>query len=447
MWLFNSSRTSTTLLMTGILIISMALGADNMTAGTDAPAHDIPALLDRSPGLNNVEFQRVQQRYAELKTRLINNNDDVDAIIETARIFMSEARITGEHPYYYPAALRLLNGALEIAPMKYEALVSLGSVQMSLHKFREAMATARRAIDTAPERATAYGILCDASLELGDYTAAVQACDRMVRLRPDLRSYARISYLREIHGDMSGAIEAMQMAVNAGIPGSEERAWVQTTLGNLYLKTGNATAAQQAFYRAALERDQYPFALAGLARVQAMLGNTAQAFELLETAANMAPEFSFLQLKADLLRAAGENTEADALLAEIESMLAEDEAAGHVMDREFALMYADHDIKLDQAAARAAKELAKRPDNIDAQHTAAIVALHTGRAAEAQALIRRAMRLGSADPVMLAHAGLIEAALGNREQARKLLESAVSANPFLPVLLKQEVFSTLNALS
>ncbi len=445
--LFNSNRAISLLCLTAALFISMALGADTAAAGTDSPARDIPALLDRSPGLDNSEFQRVRMRYAELNQRLLNNGDDVDAYIETARIFMSEARITGEHPYYYPAALHLSNVALELAPMKYEALVSLGSVQMSLHKFRDALASARLAIGASPDRATAYGILCDASLELGDYTAAVQACDQMARLRPDLRSYARISYLREIHGDMPGAVEAMQMAVNAGIPGSEERAWVQTTLGNLYLKTGNATAAQQAFYRAALERDQYPFALAGLARVQAMLGNPAQAFELLETAAEMAPEFSFLQLKADLLRAAGEDERADELLAEIESMLAEDEAAGHVMDREFALMYSDHGIKLEEAATRASKELAKRPDNIDAQHTAAIVALHTGRPAEARELIRKAMRLGSADPVMTAHAGLIEAALGNRDQALKLLESAVSANPFLPVLLKREVFNTLNALS
>ena len=49
--------------------------------------------------------------------------------------------------------------------------------------------------------------------------------DKMVSIRPDLRSYSRISYLREIHGDMPGAIEAMKMAIQAGYPGYEDRAW------------------------------------------------------------------------------------------------------------------------------------------------------------------------------------------------------------------------------
>ncbi len=43
--------------------------------------------------------------------------------------------------------------------------------------------------------------------------------NRMVSIRPDIRSYSRISYLREIHGDIPGAIEAMELAVEAGAPG------------------------------------------------------------------------------------------------------------------------------------------------------------------------------------------------------------------------------------
>jgi hypothetical protein len=46
----------------------------------------------------------------------------------------------------------------------------------------------------------------------------------MMAIRPDLRSYSRVSYLREIFGDIPGAREAMLMAIQAGYPGQEETA-------------------------------------------------------------------------------------------------------------------------------------------------------------------------------------------------------------------------------
>jgi len=52
-------------------------------------------------------------------------------------------------------------------------------------------------------------------VEMGNYTAAVENSDKMVSIRPDIRSYSRISYLREIYGDYPGSIEAMKMAVGA----------------------------------------------------------------------------------------------------------------------------------------------------------------------------------------------------------------------------------------
>lgn len=55
-------------------------------------------------------------------------------------------------------------------------------------------------------------------------------------IRPDLRSYSRISYLREIYGDLDGAIEAMKLAVTAGYPGYEQTAWARLTLGKKLIK-------------------------------------------------------------------------------------------------------------------------------------------------------------------------------------------------------------------
>jgi len=84
-----------------------------------------------------------------------------------------------------------------------------------------------------PYNAFVYGILVDANVEMGNYDTAVDKADKMVSIRPDLRSYSRISYLREIHGDNTGAIDAMKLAVDAGAAGDEATEWGQNTTGKI----------------------------------------------------------------------------------------------------------------------------------------------------------------------------------------------------------------------
>ena len=43
------------------------------------------------------------------------------------------------------------------------------------------------------------------------YADALHTVQTMVDMRPDLSSYSRASYVRELHGDVTGAIEAMQV--------------------------------------------------------------------------------------------------------------------------------------------------------------------------------------------------------------------------------------------
>ncbi len=102
---------------------------------------------------------------------------------------------------------------------------------------------------------------------MGHYDSAVANADRMVSMRPDIRSYSRISYLREIYGDYHGAIEAMKMAVDAGGPGDETTEWSGPKLGRLYEATGDLKSAEMYYTIALDERPGYAFALAGLARV------------------------------------------------------------------------------------------------------------------------------------------------------------------------------------
>ncbi len=416
---------------TAILFSSVIIGcADNRARSL--PAWSPPELKERTVGLDPGDYGPVKERVDRFRATLLRNPADVDALIGLAQVLMYEGRVTGDHPYYYPAADDLLDRALGIDPQNVQGVLSKASILLSLHKFNEALSMAEQAIRLAPNLAAGYGALVDANVELGNYEAAIEAADRMTAIRPDLKSYSRISYLREIHGDVEGAIEAMRLAVDAGAPGSEEKAWGRTTLGQLYLGEGRLEEAEDEFTLAMLEREDYPFALAGLADIHIAKGNADSAVQLLDRAIALLPEFSFVEMQADIYRRNGDDRRADSLIGVIEAMLAEDEASGHDMDRELALLWTKHGIKPEEALERAKREYAKRPANIDAQELMARVLLGAGKPEEARAYSLKARRLGTQHAMMIRHAGLIEMALGNEKEGETLLQRARSINPYLP---------------
>src|SRR6185503_9348226 len=122
-------------------------------------------------------------------------------------------------------------------------------------------------------------VLADAQIELGRYGTAARTLDRMVALKPNLTSYARISYFRELHGDLTGAAKAMALAVSAGSGSLENVAYVQTLLGNLELQRGHVAAARAAYRQALAGLPTYLPADAGLARFDASAGHFDAAIE------------------------------------------------------------------------------------------------------------------------------------------------------------------------
>jgi len=361
------------LLAASIVLLGCNADGARENGATAAQRFTPPELRQRTPALRGEEYDRVLRQVSTLRARIAADPRDVDALGRLAAVFMSEARITGDHPYYYPAALSLVDRALAIAPGDYLALVSKGSILLSLHEFDQALAIGERAAAALPASAIVQGILVDAHTQLGNYAAAVEAADRMVAMRPDLKSYSRVSYLRELHGDIDGAIEAMTMAVAAGAPGSEEKAWARTTLATTLADNGRTREARRELELAAIEREGYPFAIAGLARLERREGNTTRALALLDSAITALPEFSFVETKAEILRESGRVAEADSLVGVVEAMLAEDEASGHAMNSELAMLYARHGIKLDEALVRARRELERRPGNRDVRAMMAFV--------------------------------------------------------------------------
>ena len=406
--------------------------AEEMSAGEST---EIPALNPRTEGLDVGDFKKISERYEASVAALQENPEDVEAYVQIAQVFAYEARVTGDHPYYYPAAEKMIDRAIAIDPDHYEATFTKAALLLSLHRFDDALAAAEKAVALAPNAAAPYGALVDAHVELGNIEEAVRAADRMMEIRPDLKSYARVSYLRELHGDMKGAIETMRLAVNAGAPGSEEKAWARKTLGDILYSQNRLDDAEAEYLMTIAERDRYPFALAALAQVMAERGNNDSALALLDEAIALVPEFSFVQMKADIHRLAGRDDRADSLVKVVTSMLAEDEASGHSMNLEMVRLYATHETNLDEALRRAQEEVKKRPDNAESLDLLALVLMKKGEHRKAVERSRQAVALAPENGTILAHAGLIEIAAGNRSEGIASLRKARKIRPRTTLLL------------
>jgi tetratricopeptide (TPR) repeat protein len=363
---------------------------------------------------------------------------------QLASAYLQRARETAD-PTYYAKADGLLTTAREKAPADAEVLIAAGSLALSRHDFRGAFDLATRAVTAGPSRPAAHGVLVDALTELGRDDAALAAAQRMIDLRPDLASYSRVSYLRELHGDLDGAIEAMTLAIQAGAPTSEGTAWCDVQLGNLYFAKGDLDAAQRAYERADRRLGGYAHALAALARLDAMRGDLAKAAQLYERAVERLPLPEYVGALGDVYARLGESAAAarEFGLVEVERRLFI--ANGVRVDADLALFDTDHGVDLARAVDVARAEYAIRPS----VHVADILAwaeYRSGDVAGAQTHAAEALRLGSQDPLMLYHAGVIAQAAGDPRRADELLRRSAALNPRFSLLWSEDLASRLRAL-
>ena len=88
--------------------------------------------------------------------------------------------------------------------------------------------------------------MVDALIELGRYDDASEAVDRLVSQSADLTSLARLSYVRELHGDLAGALDAMQQAAAAPGLAPENTAFALALVGQLEQQNGDSARAREA---------------------------------------------------------------------------------------------------------------------------------------------------------------------------------------------------------
>ncbi|HEX9381621.1 MAG TPA: tetratricopeptide repeat protein [Gaiellaceae bacterium] len=365
----------------------------------------------------------------DLQSRLRVSPQDGRSLDLLGLAYQQRARETGD-PTYYAKADAVLRRALALDVQDLLATSGLGSLALSRHSFREALALGRRAHKLSPSTARNYGVIGDALLELGRYRDAFAAFDTMSSLKPSLASYARVAHARELLGDSRGATEAMKLALDAAIGQPEATAWTHVQLGKLYWSRGRLGAAAHEYRAALASFPGYVYALDTLAQVEAARGRFERAIALERRAVDEIPLPQFVAQLGDLYRATGKTGLARrqyATIGAIEQLL---RANGVKTDLETALFDADHG-RASVGLARRAR--ADRP-SIDGDDVLAWTLARDERCGDALPWSKRALRLGTQDALKLFHRAWIENCLGRRDAAQAFARRALALNPHFSLL-------------
>jgi tetratricopeptide (TPR) repeat protein len=358
----------------------------------------------RGAGTGRADLAR---RIVELRAAVTSRPEDAGAAVMLADALVRQTRISGNSGLAIEAETALRR-VLADEPANYDANRQLGSLLLSQHRFREAVAAGEKNRQARPDDAMNYGIIGDGHLELGEYDQAFAAFDRMMTLRPSAASYARVAYARELQGDLSGAVQSMKLAADATSPGDPEAlAWHHAQLGDLYQRLGKTHEAETEYIAASHAFPGHPFAMMGYARFLSARGEPSSALTLLQELAKTAPTPDLAARTGDLLAALGRRDEAERQFA-----LAE---AGWRVDapepKNLVRFLADHDRRIPDAVTIAEKASAERHD-IFTEDALAWAYYKAGRIADARGAIAQALRTGTKDADIRAHALAIEAAAG-----------------------------------
>lgn len=408
--------------------------------GAAAPAFDRPgpASVDVSPGASTAETIGATRGAIE------DEPGDPTLHASLGDLYYQRGRETADSTWNDKAGAAYRD-ALRFDARNSQAALGLGTLALAKHDFARALRHGEEALRLEPGSVRPYGAIVDAQIELGRYRDARRSLERMVSLKPNLASYSRISYYRELRGDHPGALEAMRLAVSAGGGSAENVAYVETLLGNLELQRGRVAAAEEA-YRTALARvPRYLPAEAGLATVEAASGELDAAIDRYErvVAVSAVHEYNVLLLEAQL--ADGRMADARETVAAIHEAQTLERRRGVDTDAELAIFEAEHGSPGRAVAlGRAAVDKAPSVASADAYSWALT---HAGRAQAALRWAKRALRTGWRDPLVRYHAGMAAELAGERRLARTWLAQALELNPRFSPLHAPRAKRALRSLS
>lgn len=375
-----------------------------------------------------VKLSPAEQSIAAAKAMIGKNPKNYEAYNALALALARRARETSDVSFYAQGEAALQK-SFEISPdnsdgKRIEVWLLLGK-----HEFAAALDEAKKLNKRTPDDVMVYGFLVDANVELGNYAAAEDAANWMMKLRGANQPAAtRVAYLRELFGDVDGALEMMNMAYQSNPPGQvEDGAWILTQMAHLHLATGDTAQAEKELQQALTMFPGYHYALGNLAKVRIQQKRYPEAVALLRQRYNAAPHAENLYELGMALQLAGWHDEAKQALAEFEQKSLKETNIGDNSNHELILYYADYANAPAKALAVAEREIARRRD-IHTLDCYAWALYKNRQYSEARKQIEDVLAIGVRDAAIFRHAGEIELKAGDTAAAERYLRASAQLN-------------------
>jgi tetratricopeptide (TPR) repeat protein len=378
---------------------------------------------------------------AELLSQTQPNNSS--SWQQLASQYIARAYETSD-PAFYTLADSALERAKELNSASLSVVSTSATLAVARHEFNKAKQLATAGLAVAPHDFGLQVALVDSLVELGEYAPAELRLDALTDQRPGVATFSRLSYLRQLNGDLVGAEAAMRSAVAAAKPNSIDEAVTLGYLGDVLLERGREAPANNAFQRALAINPNSSIAAMGVARIQASRKDWAGAVGTLETLTAKVPVPGALGQRADVARARRDRTATEFADQMVDASVSLFRANGAVVDAELAILLADRGPTFAAPALEAAQNAYADRRTIFTEDAMAWALFQSDRPAEAEPYARRAVLSAPAVASVRWHAAAIFAATGDPEGARiELVEAlrnkwfSVSQRPAVEALAKE----------
>ncbi|MBI3145270.1 MAG: tetratricopeptide repeat protein [Pseudogulbenkiania sp.] len=329
-------------------------------------------------------------------------------------------------PRLYAQIEPLLEQFERSAPTQPQPKILRAWYDMSLHRFKPALAGLREVHRLGAGNAISYGLTSDALVETGEYEEAVRVTQQMLDRYPGLPALARAAHLRFLHDDLEGAIELYRAALVDSRADDSAKDWVRLQLAELYLHAGRPQDAEPLVITAR-QHGGMP-ASAMLARVRALQSHYDEAISLYLGLLRQLPNPEYAYAAYELAR----QTHDLALMRRqqqlLDGMLRLDTSG--LYRRMFAATLADLPGRSAEAVELAQRELDARPDLYSRMSLAWALYRH-GELTAAAERCHEALRLNTPDPLLRYQASVILGAAGETARSVRLREQALAVQPSL----------------
>lgn len=397
------------------LAITALVGAGAATWLLSEPSADVtpvvaPAVVRRQ----SIEFY---------ERRLAEDPHSALDMASLAALYMDEGRLEEDERAFVKAESLARKSLGERTRRNGGSAALLVNALLAQHRFGEASKLAHELVEWDPETPAFRALLAETSMEIGDYRGAIAMLGSIRARRADLGIAPRFARWAELTGNTSEAQRILLAARDEAFRRSdltpEQRAWFSVRLADFELRQGHVRGASQAIKSGLHESPGDWRLLLTSARLAVERGDWPGAIRAAEQVIAEVPSADAFALLARAHRELGHADEAAAFTAALEAVAFRRQG----IHRTWAMAL------LDQGAAKqivtaATSDTLVRHDIYTLDLLA--WALHVdGRAAESLPLMRRAIALGSMEPVLRYHAGVIEAAVGEPSVAERHLTFAL----------------------